>query len=203
MAYNKHMIKLAIKRLAVSFVIVTLVSLVYSLYSHFNIHSSCSPMGCSDATVDIETYVDLNGNGQKDTNEPALDDVCVWVADQIQEYTPPDIDEICGKPYQHTTGQGKWVGSGYVAGKRCDEVFTYAVPPNGYQPTTPLAVNYCIAKFGFISSGTVPRIQVLSPVEYSRRYISLENLKQAGLVVVVVLGAVIISIVIIRPRKAA
>jgi hypothetical protein len=160
-------------------------------------------MGCGDARVDIETYVDANGNGQKDANEPGLGGACVWVSDQIQEYTSHDIDEICGKPYQHTTNQGKWAGTSYVAGKRCDEAFIYAVPPNGYQPTAPLAVNYCVAKFGFISAGTAPGIQVLSPVEYSQRFILLENLKQVGIIFVVVLGAVIVSIAVARPRKVA
>jgi hypothetical protein len=160
-------------------------------------------MGCADAGVNIETYVDANGNGQKDANESGLGGVCVWVSDHIQEYTSHDIDEICGKPYQHTTDQGKWAGTSYVAGKRCDEAFIYAIPPNGYQPTAPLAVNYCVAKFGFISAGTAPSIQVQSPVEYSHQFISLQNLKQISVILGVVLGAVIVSIAIVRPRKVA
>jgi len=44
-----------------------------------------------------------------------------------------------------------WDG-GFKPGASCDEIYIYAMPPEGYRATTPLVVNDCLGEFGFVPS---------------------------------------------------
>ena len=112
--------------------------------------------GTHDAGAYINAWLDANGDGKQNNNEPSLPNVCVWGG---YGYQFSSWDEICNSEYFVTDSGGKW--SEFFAGGSCDQIYIAAKPPQGYRPTTPLIVNGCWSQFGFIPSNSTP--ESLSP----------------------------------------
>ena len=93
-----------------------------------------------------EAWVDRNGNGYREPDEPWLEGVCIWDAFELQVLDEEEVTERCER--SRTDETGRW-GGGFKPGASCDEIYIYAMPPEGYQATTALVVNDCSGEFGF------------------------------------------------------
>jgi hypothetical protein len=96
-----------------------------------------------------KAWVDRNGNGHREPDEPGLAEVCIWDSFGPRMRNQEQVSEICGM--SRTDENGYWDG-GFKPGASCDEIYIYAVPPEGYRATTPLVVNDCLGEFGFVPS---------------------------------------------------
>jgi hypothetical protein len=116
---------------------------------------------CYDSSASAETWIDVNGNGQRDAAEQALADVCVWSPITFEVPQENQVAELCSITSNHTDSTGQWPRRGeeshtFRAGAHCTDIDVFARPPDGYVATTPLVVNGCHARFGFAPSSTLP-----------------------------------------------
>lgn len=106
----------------------------------------------SDAGASITVWLDTNGDGKKDNNEPFMPNVCFWAGyityDQNEYNQPPfsNWKEYCNKQDNMTDINGSW--SEFLPGGNCIDYYIVINPPNNYFPTTPTFVNNCGAEFG-------------------------------------------------------
>jgi hypothetical protein len=103
-----------------------------------------------DGVVSPNAWLDTNRNGLVDEGEKPLAGVCIWSNFNGKPSIP------CGPTFL-TDSLGRWQGGDdpsemdFMPGTCCNEIWIYAFQPNGYQATTPLKVNNCVARFGFVS----------------------------------------------------
>ena len=155
----------------------------------------------ADSSAFIETYIDQNANGIKDKNEPPLDAVCVWGGPVSLDSVSANemIEFTCSKPRSVTDGKGQW--GEFKPGSRCEDLFLFAVTPEGYRPTTDLAVNGCEAKFGFTSTGSVPQKNILTLNNLFSRKVMEKRIKLFAGFVICVIISIAFSVKVVPNRR--
>jgi hypothetical protein len=152
-----------------------------------------------DSGAFIETYVDLNANGIKDDNELPLEHVCVWGGENYSNQSAGDlITRVCSNSYNYTDSKGQW--NTFFAGSNGQDIILFAVAPQGFQPTTNLAVNNPRAKFGFIPAGSVPPINVRTLKEVIDNKILVDYFNLAALIGLCIAISAFVSIKLVRTR---
>jgi hypothetical protein len=112
-----------------------------------------------DAGANIRVWLDSNGNGKKDNDEPFLPNVCVWAGYASSFQALGAWEEICKKQYFMTDFDGAW--SEFFAGGSCPEIYNAINVPENYFPTTPTIVNGCSVEFGLAQEK--PTFEIQSP----------------------------------------
>jgi hypothetical protein len=126
----------------------------------------CLLAGCIDSWAYGIAWEDANCNGVQDSGETALQGVCVWSSWYPAAPTPAPED--CNTEYFQTEADGEF-GPWWYSGAACKEIFIFAQTPDGYQPTTDIAVNGCSAEFGFARESTCPERRVMTQAELTKR----------------------------------
>ncbi len=165
------------------------------------------PFVMIDGIADAIAWLDENGDGEKDPNEPPLADVCIW--DEAMTPGIPTADDrsrVCTNLFYHTDDTGNWPNSDdfewiFRPGADCNDVYIFAAPPVGYQATTPLVVNECRAEFGFAPDNVQPQNRVLGYAEQMQKYRVIKWLKNISIFAVIVLAAGGISTIFVRPKR--
>jgi hypothetical protein len=164
-----------------------------------------------DGFASADTWLDTNRNGQRDSNELPLAEVCVWGnVPFFQTSSEERLSSIC--EHSLTDWRGHWPESGksyleFRAGANCNDILIFAKPPDGYESTTALVVNDCHAVFGFVPSSTArtSATEYISIYEgYVRTANRKETLKRAvniAVILVELLLAVGISVKSVRLRE--
>ena len=145
--------------------IVALFPLGYILYNMF-LQSDLyySFHGVGDGMVSITTWLDINANGVQDEGEPPLPDVCAGYAD-----SPENLVRLLNYPCESsdlTDAQGRG-GSGFLPGWS-GKIYEFAIPPEGYQPTTDMVASEPDAKFGFVQKGMYVSRKVETTDDFAR-----------------------------------
>src|SRR5215217_3960407 len=112
-----------------------------------------------DAGSNIQVWLDTNGDGKHDNEEPLMPNVCVWAGYASSFQTLGAWDEICNKQHFRTDASGTW--SEFFAGGNCTEIYNAINPPENYFPTTPTVANGCSAEFGL--SQVKPSFEIQLP----------------------------------------
>ena len=141
-----------------------------------------------DAGANVTVWLDTNGNGKQDGDEPFLPNVCVWGGYLSDFQSLGGWQEICQDKYSLTDESGGW--SEFYAGGTCDEIYIAAQPPKGYRPTTPLVVNGCNAEFGFAPSDPTSKI----PGPDIAQYLQQRNTEVLLRVIEVITGLALVII---------
>jgi len=98
------------------------------------------------------TWLDRDGDGTRSPTEPPLESVCIWSVPELSMFDAEHMLNLCGSPdsveWLLTDSRGVRSG-GFWAGACCEDIYVFAFTPEGYRATTPLAVAYCEAEFGF------------------------------------------------------
>ncbi len=129
----------------------------------------CLLAGCImyDALVTGIAWEDANCDGVQGSGEAALQGVCVWASTDPAAPGPSTLE--CADERLQTNAYGR-AEAGFYAGRRCSQIFVFARVPDGYQPTTDIAVNGCSADFGFARESTCPARPVLTQAELIKRH---------------------------------
>ena len=94
----------------------------------------------------IKVWLDTNGNGKRESNEPHLPNICVWAGDAWSFQILGGWQNICYFPDSSTYLSG---ARGYfLIGDSCSKIYNAINPPKDYFPTTPTIVKGCSAEFG-------------------------------------------------------
>jgi hypothetical protein len=147
-------------------------------------------------------WIDNNGNGKQDYGEQPLEGVCVWAGRSPSYYNADQAGNICTMPYYLTNAKGE--RGQFFAGTYCRDIYIFAKPPEGYQPTTSLGGNACTVEFGFVPEGSLEKADVLSPAEFAQPIIreqTTNRLKQIGFLVALIVLAAIVSIILTPAPK--
>jgi len=135
-----------------------------------------------DSAGTVYTWVDKNNNGIPDDGEPPLQGVCVWngrryPGNSLLGFSPSTLSEIqnyCSEKFFQTDADGKW--SRWMPGAYTEDVYLFAVSPDGYQPTTNLGVHNVRANFGFVPKGTQPEKKVVTALDYINNQIMIDRI---------------------------
>nr|NIN65284.1 hypothetical protein [Anaerolineae bacterium]NIN95478.1 hypothetical protein [Anaerolineae bacterium] len=160
----------------------------------------CLLAGCImyDSLVTGIAWEDANCDGVQGSGEPALQGVCVWASTNPAAPGPSILE--CADEGLQTNAHGR-ADAGFWPGRRCSEIFVFARVPDGYQPTTEIAVNDCWAEFGFARESTCPERPLLTQAELTKR----QTIKKAASYLVwflVLPGAAIGVGVLLLQRRA-
>ena len=156
-----------------------------------------------DAGANIKVWLDGNGNGKRENNEPFLPNTCVWAGYASSFQSLGGWQEICNKQYFSTDLSGAW--SEFFAGGSCPEIYNAINPPQNYFPTTPTIVNGCSVEFGL--SQEKPSLEIKSQdVELylekaSQKETTTFRVKTGIVVLLIFVFAGLVSLKTIRPVK--
>ncbi len=157
-----------------------------------------------DAGASIRVWLDINGNGKRDIDEPSLPNVCVWAGYASSFQTLATWEEICKKQYFMTNARGEWFE--FFAGGSCGEIYNVINPPEHYFPTTPTIVNGCFAEFGL--SQEKPTFEIQSPdvgpylQKENQKEIMIFRMKTGLAIALISFFAGFVSFKIIRPARS-
>ena len=135
-------------------------------------------LGAYDSDASALAWFDSDGDGRFDFNEPLIQGVCMWASTTLRIYDQQEIVEICedAEFYEafHTNSLGLWPYETerymtFFAGASCNDIYIYALPPEGFNATTPLIVNGCSGAFGFAPENVSPQNRALSHEAYVER----------------------------------
>jgi hypothetical protein len=141
--------------------IIALFPLGSILYAQYDLYHG--PL--ADSNVVMVTWLDRNANGVHEEGEPPLANVCVGFL-----YRPNDLLDYARS--QHcdfqTDETGTW--SEFMAGEDCSGgIYVYALPPQGYQPTTDMARESCEGEFGFVEKDAKVTQHIVTAEDFARR----------------------------------
>ena len=157
-----------------------------------------------DAGANIKVWLDTNGNGKRENNEPFLPNVCVWAGYASSFQSLGGWQYICSHPYFSTDSSGIW--SEFFAGGSCPEIYNAINPPENYFPTTPTIANGCSVEFGL--SQEKPTVEIKSQdvglylEKESQKETTIFRVKIGIVVLLISVFAGFVSFKIIRPVKA-
>lgn len=172
--------KKAIRSVIIYWGIVAIFPLCYLVYAFFTVgEGSYWIFGLGDDVASVTAWQDKNANGIKDDDESPFPGVCIWYG-----YRPDSVIQNHSDPCQFsdngvTDEQGNW--GQFLPGGNCEDIYVFAKPPNGYQPTTDLASNGCSAQFGFVENGVEVSHTVLSIDDFARRKITILWVNRIGI----------------------
>lgn len=165
-----------------------------------------------DSSASARAWLDTNSDGYRDPSESSLENVCMWASTELERFDEESRLLLCADPDLRerliTDTEGEW-GGPFFAGACCNDVYIFAIPPEGYQATTALVVNDCFAEFGFVLAKSPSETEQLSPMDYvlqlqrqQRRAQAFDVIKTSAIVIGVLFAALIGSFVIVRPQAA-
>lgn len=181
-----------------------------------NVLLNLSVTGAHDAGAVATVWLDKNGDGRRDANEPPMEGVCAWADTTPRAFGDQQISRMCGgpDPNWHTDSSGQWPprsssgGINFFAGATCDDVYIYIKPPENYQATTPLIVNGCEAQFGIAPVGASTPTANARYEDYTQPLEAKQQTRQfiAALpIIIVIIGvivlAVLASVKLVRPQE--
>ncbi|HUI88797.1 MAG TPA: hypothetical protein VLX61_08730 [Anaerolineales bacterium] len=150
-----------------------------------------------DAGASIEVWLDANGNGIWDNNEPAVPNTCVW-AGYLNSFT--NWQDICNGEGYKTDTQGVW--GDFFPGGTCEEIYNAVNIPNGYFPTTPTVVIGCTAEFGLAQekpTSTMQSAQFLKDIQkIQENEYTIHRLELVAVMILILIFAGFVSIKVIR-----
>ena len=159
-------------------------------WAYFMVTEFVGPVG--DGSAVITTWEDSNANGIRDEGENPLPNVCVWYGFNPENANRKNSANDCNDMYaQYTDDQGLG-GDGFLPGARCDEIYEFAIPPFGYQPTTDMVVNGCNADFGFAETST----RLTHTIETVDDFVYKTTVKIWSQRIIIGLGIIIIASII-------
>lgn len=132
-----------------------------------------------DSGANIKVWLDKNGNGKQDKDEPFLPNICVWAGyasspqNQYIYSLFSNWQEICKNQWHMTDQNGAW--ENFFAGGSCTEIYSAIHPPDGYFPTTEVVVNGCMAEFGLTQERPINEIQLINVEEYLQKQYQKER----------------------------
>ena len=157
-----------------------------------------------DAGANIRVWLDSDGNGKKDNDEPFLPNVCVWGGYASSFQSLGAWEEVCKKQYFMTDSDGAW--SEFFAGGSCTEIYNAINLPENYFPTTPTIVNRCSVEFGLAQEKPPFEIQSpdvgLSLQQESQEELTIFRVKTAVVLLLISVFAGFVSFKTIRLVKA-
>jgi hypothetical protein len=161
-----------------------------------------------DAGASIKVWLDTNGDGKKDNNEPVLPNVCFWsgyITYYESDYNHPPFNnwkEFCNNRANTTDTDGAW--SEFLPGGNCTDYYNVINPPGNYFPTTPVLVNDCNAEFGLSQGKATSKTPSINVGQYLQNQVEkkriLEWIKIITFLVSVSLFSGFITVKIIRPQ---
>ncbi len=165
-----------------------------------------------DSMASARAWLDSNGDGIRQPAEPWLEDVCIWNHTELERFDEEMVSSLCADSdigeNLSTDENGKWSGNLW-AGACCSDIYIFAIPPEGYQATTPLVANGCLAEFGFVPAESAPTTEQFSTTDYvlqlqtqQREEQVLDTVKIIAIVLGVLAAALIGSFIIVRPSVA-
>jgi|GEM_PF-1649390 len=114
--------------------------------------SEPGPQEDNSNTVTITTWLDANADGTRNEGEPPLGSVCVWTGIFTTE------NNVIRAELENCTSRSDANGI-YTKGPFndifCNQIFSYAKPPEGYVLTTDYSHRGCEVNFGFVE-GAAP-----------------------------------------------
>lgn len=141
---------------------------------------------------DAFAWSDENANGEYDSDEIPLENVCIWSSVNAGDYF--DISN-CNEAIK-TSSDGKWIGEEYGGRYSSEDVYIFVLSPNGYKPTTPPVVRGTYGEFGFVSVETSLG-QDYSIEEVANSYIEQDRQKHLRLTIIYsVTGLIVLSILV-------
>ncbi len=157
----------------------------------------CLLAGCImvDALVTGIAWEDANCDGVQGSHEAALQGVCVWSSTDPAAPGPSTLE--CADERLQTNAQGR-ADAGFYAGRRCSEIFVVARVPDGYQPTTDIAVNDCWAEFGFARESTCAVRPVSTQAELIKRQTIREFASYLVWLLVLPATAIVIGVLLLK-----
>ncbi len=157
-----------------------------------------------DAGANIKVWLDSNGDGKQNNNEPFLPNVCVWAGYASMFQTLDAWKGICKNQYFMTDSGGTW--SEFFAGGSCAEIYNAINPPEDYFPTTPTIVNGCSAEFGLSQEEPMIEIQSQEVGLYlqkeSQKETTIFRIKTGVIILLISAFAGFVSFKTIRPVRA-
>ena len=140
---------------------------------------------------EVFSYIDLNGNGIHDAEEPPLPGVCLnrrynlsTASEYIESFDCDDNWHI------KTDISGLWISDHPESNISCKDTYIVAIPPDGYRSTNTPIDNFCDPEFGFVEDENLKVKNFISVDQYAQ----IQHLKGIGLAIVVIGFALLISI---------
>jgi hypothetical protein len=157
-----------------------------------------------DAGANIKVWLDSNGDGKRDNDEPFLPNICVWAGYSSSFQSSGGWEEICKKQYFMTDSGG--ARSEFFAGGSCAEIYNAINPPENYYPTTPTVVKGCSVEFGLSQEKTRSEIQSQDVWLYlqkeRQKEITIFRVKTGVVVLLISVFAGFVSFKTIRSARA-
>ncbi|MGB3906717.1 MAG: hypothetical protein WBB22_17565 [Anaerolineae bacterium] len=157
----------------------------------------CLLAGCImyDALVTGIAWEDANCDGVQGSGEAALRGVCVWSSTDPAAPGPSTLE--CADERLQTNAQGR-IDAGFYAGRRCSEILVVARVPDGYQPTTDIAVNDCWAEFGFAPRGACPERPIVTQSDLVARQARRQLVSNLTWFLVLPAAALIVGVLFLK-----
>jgi len=114
--------------------------------------------------------------------------VCIWSGYSPESGIREFVDTCEGQNHDATDQQGKW--DRFLPGGSCDENFIFARVPQGFQATTDLASNGCVAKFGFVSNEVQVKQRTSSVEQFVQRQFMLLWIKRIAIGLLILLVSI-------------
>jgi len=166
------LIKRTLYTIGITFILIF--ALGAALYVYSSVISSIGPRVLCDAQSSGSAWVDLNGNGILEEDDPPLGGVCIWSDLSVNSFEAMISRGICESPRHLTGEEGDWAGEFY-AGSCGDDLYVFALAPEGYQATTPQVIHSGNASFGFAPPGLLPQTDLPTIDEQVSGFIHAEE----------------------------
>jgi hypothetical protein len=162
-----------------------IIGAIFLCYSVFLFGANGFQLGEELTGVYATAWVDENGNGINDHGELPLAGVCIWSGETALAYR--ESSEDCAKSENITLENGRWAGDLYGN----NDLYIFALPPDGYKSSTPPVVKGNDAEFGFVSSNMPLKIQIEPMDVYVQRFLDedkqIELLTKIGISILLLL----------------
>lgn len=139
-----------------------------------------------DASAHITVWLDENGNGVHEDNEPFLPDICIYGGYGYEFQDNVGWEGICNRTYHLTDASGTW--DEFFPGGTCREIINAINVPEGYYPTTPTIAKGCVAAFGI--SQEKPPVEIEQ--EDLAQFLDREN-QRAAVIFLVKTGCLLLA----------
>ncbi len=119
--------------------------------------------------IHADAWLDENGDGRHQFEETSVGGACIWASADILAYKESSTECKVGRNI--TGGDGNWYTNSSQA------VYVFAVPPAGYEYTTPPIVKAerHSAQFGFVSDDVVVQSHVYSADYYASMFLEQDK----------------------------
>src|SRR5258706_1069214 len=153
-------------------------------------------LGIPECATGAEAWMDLNGDGIKDSGEKPLAGVCIWVNSDLQNPHNDIYDDLaCQSPVEFTDTDGEW-SSGFFS-CNFDNIYVASRPPIGFKPTTPLMAipNSSALSFGFVSMSVHASSEIKDIEFYADSFQKQLDTKALKDEIIMIIGLVVLAVI--------